>query len=379
MIEKNFYQKPKICHVIWRSSIGGAEKYVLNLLKIMKSFADVSLIHLGSPGILWEEYKKLGIPIYYFNIRHGLDIKNFIKLYYFLKNNKFDIVHSHVPTWIFNLILFLKKNSSKLIFTEHGGGLLGKKLRNVLFYKFFASNYDLLIAISHYMKNIMIKYNPTLEPKIKVIYNGIPFSSKDFKKIDSKIYRKKLLPHLDLKEKVIGIVGRLAPEKGIDTFLYIASEILKKRKDVSFLIAGDGPLREDLLTLSKKLKISNDVQFLGFRKDALDIMKCFDIFLLTSKWESFGLVIIESISVGVPVVALHCRGAIEELIKNDETGLIIKENNYSKIAEKILQFLDDKEKQKFIIENAYHWAIKNFSIENNVQKLMKIYYKLLKL
>lgn len=377
MIEKNFYQKPKICHVIWRSSIGGAEKYVLNLLKIMKSLADISLIHLGTPGILWEEYKKLGIPIYWFNIRHGLDIKNFIKLYYFLKNKKFDIIHSHIHTWIFNLILSFKKNS-KLIFTEHGGGLLGKKLRDVLFYKFFASNYDLLIAISHYMKNIMIKYNPTLEPKIKVIYNGIPFSSKNFKKIDPKIYRKKLLPHLDLKEKVIGIVGRLVPQKGIDKFLYIASEILKKRENISFLVVGDGVLKEDLLKLSKKLGIYNDVHFLGFKKNALEIMKCFDIFLLTSNWEPFGLVIIESMSVGVPVVALHCRGAVEELIRNDETGLIIKEKEYFKIAEKILQFLDNKEKQKFIIENAYYWTIKNFSIESNVQKLMKIYCELLK-
>ena len=378
MIEKNFYQKPKICHVIWRSSIGGMEKYVLNLLKIMKNLADVSLIHLGSPGILWEEYKKLGIPIYCFNIRHGLDIKNFIKLYYFFKNKKFDIIHSHIHTWIFNLILSFKKNNSKLIFTEHGGELLGKKLRDVLFYKFFASNYDLLIAISHYMKNIMIKYNPTLEPKIKVIYNGIPFSSKNLKKIDPKVYRKKLLPHLDLKEKVIGIVGRLVPQKGIDKFLYIASEIFKKRKDISFLVVGDGVLKEDLLKLSKKLGIYNDVHFLGFKKNVLEIMKCFDIFLLTSNWEPFGLVIIESMSVGVPVVALHCRGAVEELIKNDETGLIIKENNYFKIAEKILQFLDNKEKQKFIIENAYYWAIKNFSIESNVQKLMKIYRELLK-
>ena len=59
-------------------------------------------------------------------------------------------------------------------------------------------------------------------------------------------------------------------------------------------------------------------------------------------------------------------------------GLIIKEKEYFKIAEKILQFLDNKEKQKFIIENAYCWAIKNFSIESNVQKLMKIYRELLK-
>ena len=183
---------------------------------------------------------------------------------------------------------------------------------------------------------------------------------------------------MDLKEKVIGIVGRLVPQKGIDKFLYIASEIFKKRKDISFLVVGDGVLKEDLLKLSKKLGIYNDVHFLGFKKNALEIMKCFDIFLLTSNWEPFGLVIIESMSVGVPVVALHCRGAIEELIKNDETGLIIKENNYSKIAGKILQFLDNKEKQKFIIENAYYWAIKNFSIENNVQKLMKIYRELLK-
>jgi len=372
-------QNLKVCHIVWSSAVGGAETYVLNLIKVMKNFVDISLIHLSKPGFLWEEYKSLHVPIYCFNIQSGLDVKNFIKVYNFLKKTKFDIIHSHIHTWLLNFILLFTKNNSKLVFTEHGGGLLGDKLKEKLFYKFFAFNYDILIAISQYMRNIMIKNAPPLQQKIQLVYNGIPFSNYSLKNIDSQRQRKKILNELNLKKRVIGIVARLVPAKGIDTFIYIAYEILKKRKDVSFLIVGDGPFKEELIRLSKKLGISNDVHFLGFRKDALDIMKCFDIFLFTSNYDAFGLVIIECMSVGVPVVALHCRGAVEELLKDNKTGIIITENNYSKIAEKILQFLDNKEKQKFIIENAYYWAIKNFSIENNVQKLIKIYHELLKL
>lgn len=370
--------KMKVCHVIWDTRIGGMEKYVLNLLKSMRNFVDVSLVHLGIPNVLWDEYEKLGIPIYCFNMRSGLDIKKMFNIYAFFRKNKFEIIHVHVPTLLFNFLLPLLKNKAKLVYTEHGGGLLAHNRRNIIFYKFFASNYDVLIAISHYMKKAMIEANPKIHSKVKVIYNGISLSkSFSLDKRDPKEERKKFLPHLHLKDKVIGIVVRLTEQKGIDIFLYIAKEILKKRNDVSFLVVGDGPLKNELLKLAQKLSVFNNVHFLGFRKDALNIMRCFDLFLLTSKWEPFGLVIIESMSVGVPVVALSCRGAVEELIKDKQTGFIIKEKTFPEIAEKILNIFDDYQQQEFIVKNAYEWIKQNFTIESNLKNLLNIYNEIL--
>ncbi len=372
-------RKLKVCHVIWNSSIGGAEKYVLNLTNVMKNFVDISIVHLGRSGSLWDEYKKLCVPIYCFNIKNGYDFFKFLKVYRFFKREKFDIIHSHVHTWFFNTLLFFKKAViGKFIFTEHGGTLLEGKKKKILFYKIFAPYYDILIAISHYMKKAMIEANPKIHSKIKVIYNGIPLSkSSSLDKRDPKEERKKFLPHLHLKDKVIGIVARLTEQKGIDIFLHIAKEILKKRKDVSFLVVGDGPLKNELLNLAQKLGVFNSVYFLGFRKDVLNIMRCFDLFLLASRWEPFGLVIIESMSVGVPVVALSCRGAIEELIKDGQTGFIIKERNFLVIAEKILNILDDYRQQEFVVKNAYKWVKENFTIEANVKNLLSVYNRVL--
>lgn len=371
--------KMKVCHVIWSSGIGGTETYVLNFLKYSKNLSNNFLIHLSDPGPLWGEYSKLNIPIYSFSIKHGLDFQNFFSLFRFFKRNKFDIIHFHISPILLTILLpFIKRQkNTKIIFTEHSPYLLTKTFKKVLFYRKFATKYDKIIAISEFVKNKILEISPFLKEKVVVIYNGIPIFSKISSNKDVLKQRKKLFPHLELKPKVIGIVARLVYQKGIDRFLYIAHEILRKRNDISFLIVGDGPLKEELIKLAKKLGVFNDVYFLGFQRNVVDIIKCFDLFLFTSRYEPFGLVIIESMLAGVPVVALSCEGAVYELIEANETGFLINDENYAVIADKILNILDDLCKCESIIEKAYCEIVDKFSIENNVRRVFEVYNNLL--
>jgi glycosyltransferase EpsF len=99
---------------------------------------------------------------------------------------------------------------------------------------------------------------------------------------------------------VIGNIGRLAPPKNQFYLLQVFAEMLYLKGDMILLIAGDGPLKEELISKSKSLGIADKVRFLGTRSDTENLYQTMDVFVLTSNYEGFGIVNIEAQASGLP-------------------------------------------------------------------------------
>ena len=246
----------------------------------------------------------------------------------------------------------------------------GTRKRDKLIYWLFERPIRRFIAVSEEVGKVMATVNPRIQKKITVIHNGVKLDT-----IDS-IARHcgNGLPDGLLRARFrIGILGRLTYQKGIDIFLDTASEITKNRNDVAFLIVGDGPLREALEQRAASLGIAACVFFLGLRTDAISLLKLFDVFLFTSKYEPFGLVLTEAMAAGVPIVALQLHGAVSEILQDSVNGSIVSTTDPVALASRVLRLLDDVQLRERFVTCARQQVEEKFTIEENARKVKEVY------
>jgi len=173
-------------------------------------------------------------------------------------------------------------------------------------------------------------------------------------------------------------IGRLEKTKGAHILLRAIPRILTKNSNLHLYIAGSGPEINNLKNLAKKLNITSVVQFLGYQspKQITNLYQKTTIVIVPSLWpEPFGLVGVEAMSVGRPVIASRV-GGIPEWLDDGKTGFLVDPGNSKQIAEKVIQLLSDKKLLEQMGRNARKKA-EQFSIEKYANKIEKIYGELL--
>lgn len=132
-------------------------------------------------------------------------------------------------------------------------------------------------------------------------------------------------------------IGRIDGEKGLDVLL---KALQKVNGDWKLKIIGDGPDREKILTIAKKLAISSNIEWVGWRQEPWKEIAEASVLVLTSKFEGFGLVLVESLARGVPVIATNCGGP-SEIIRSGENGWLLAVGDHENLA-KLLQNIINK-------------------------------------
>lgn len=364
-----------VLHIIWNLGQGGAQTYLINLVSQLQQREDIEneVLVLSGVGPMSESLKNLGIPVEYLNMRSGTDIAGVCRLYQKLRLVRPDIIHCHSNNLSLNL--FLPSVKRPIVYTEHGGDwYLGKK-RATLIYCWLGKSIRRYIAISSTMAKMMKNINPRLSKRITVVHNGV--KTEVIEKATPAEWS--ALPEsFHVARWRVGIIGRLVPQKGIDMFLETAAVIAGRRDDVVFVVVGEGPLRERLERQACQLEIADRVLFLGYRKDAINILKRLNVFLFTSNTEPFGLVITEAMAAGIPVVALHQEGAVPEIIDDTVDGFIVESKNPEKLAARVLQLIDDPKLHNLFTKRACEKVKKQFTISKNACSVAKIYKECLK-
>lgn len=363
----------KVLHVIWHLGQGGAQTYLYNLLSLQ--VADPSLeprlLVLGDEGELSGEFEEL-LEVSYLRMRSGLDIARAVRLPGFLGKSDHQLLHSHSNNLSLNLALQISNRPA--VYTEHGGGLLGGRKRDLLIYRYLSRPIFRFIAISQEMARVMEAANASIRGRIAVVYNGVDIARIDAAPVGE---LETLEPRLPGSRFRVGVVGRLEYQKGIDLFIEVAACLSRARDDVEFVIVGDGSLRQDLEQLARGRNVADRLTFLGFRTDALSVLKTLDLFLFTSNYEPFGLVIVESMAAEVPVVAAACPGAVAEIISNNVNGLIVDSRDPAEIAEAVDCLLNDDARRRSFIIMARESVGRQFNIQANAEGVRAAYHQCL--
>ncbi len=282
-----------------------------------------------------------------------------------IKEFKTDIIHSgHI--WIITGIAC--NYNIPVVVTSHGTDIIGIQKGDR--YKKDAENVvkkaKKIIAVSKDNCELIKKYYKKAEPVIiSAGYDPKVFNVKDFEK--NEILEKYGIEYKG--QDIILYAGRLSYLKGIDILLNAAKEYEKNRNIITIL-AGNGALRKDLKKLAKDLELKN-VYFIGHRSQR-SLMKLYniaDVFAMPSRQEAFGLVAIEALACGLPVVCAD-TGGMKEYI-TEKVGKVVESEDVEQLKEALLNILDNKEKYNRMELSDY--VRDNFAQDKTIDKLLKIY------
>ncbi len=298
-----------------------------------------------------------------------LIIKEILKL-------KPDIVHihgvTHPPSPVVGVLLWIFFGEIPLILTAHGiyeieishekhrGTGIKRKVNNFIADKVIAC-VPYIIAVSQSVKNL-IAQKP--HSKIYVIPNGINFQE---------IRNAKICNHIGVKHPSIFFIGRLVGIKGVDILLKAVLIIKKKIPDVYVYIAGIGPLEKELKELAKKLNVEENVDFLGFvsENEKWFYLKSSDLCVFPSRYEPFGIVLLEAMVCGKAIIASNV-GGIPDIIDTGKTGLLFECDDINDLAKKIIYLLQNKMLRDKMGEAGKKKA-KEFSWDNIAEKTAELY------
>lgn len=225
-----------------------------------------------------------------------------------------------------------------------------------------------VVCVSDAVKRHLLAHTRIDKEIMIVIRNGIHIDKTPVHAETLENFRNKLSPEKDCK--IIISTGRLSEEKGFDVLLK-AFSLVKKHVRAVLLILGDGPLGDSLNDLAKKLKINDTVRFLGYKKDVRPYLSVSDLYVCSSRFEGFGMSIIEALNVGLPVIATK-TGGIAEIIKHGENGILTEPDNPQVVADAIAGFFSDGSKAESFRKNGFSF-LAQFDIEQTVKRYEELY------
>ncbi|WP_165771003.1 glycosyltransferase family 4 protein [Bacillus cereus] len=280
----------------------------------------------------------------------------------FINNNNIDIIHCH-DTFSLKFAYLLKKIMKvKVVFTVHDTNIYNEKLN-----KYPVDGY---IAISKTVYNNVNKYVP--KEKIKLVYNGI-----DLEKFGgSRELRDKNKDVLN-----IACVARIVPEKKGQDILIKALNILKNQygyKEFNCFFAGAAADQKQINELNDQIleyNLEENVEFIGNIENVEDLYRDTDIFVLPSRYEGFGLVVVEALAAGCAVVVSKLEGPLEIVKENEEYGLYFKKENYKELAEKLYRLVNDKDYRNQYENNSktFEYLEREYSLEEMIERYNKFY------
>jgi len=358
----------KILYLITKSEAGGAQTHVADLCAYFKTKGHDVRVMSNGEGWLKQECDRIGVAFvqnkYFSNKPCPRKLFRAIREIRRLAGEfKPDIIHCHSSSaGILGRLAI--KGKIRTIYTAHGWGFnIGIKpwvKYSVLWLEKFCAKYtDTYICVAEFVKKLGLKYRLAPENKFKVIYNGV---ENKLQVASSKLQ--------DQKIKLI-FLGRLAEPKMPELTIQAMADLPENiRKNLKFIIIGDGPKKLILEELSTKLKIN--VKFTGSlsREESLSYLKQSDIFVFVSAWEGFPYTILEALSCGLPIIASNVGGVGEAI--NSGNGILV-ENEVGQIKEAILKLVSDRELRIKLGEQGRRDVITKFSLEKMLSDIEKIY------
>lgn len=357
----------RILFVITGLGMGGAENVVSNLAdELVKLDHEVKIAYLTGEVLVAPKNSDVEI------VSIGMDsvkdfAKSYIKLRQIVKIFKPDVVHSHMfHSNIIARLLRLSINIPKVVSTAHSSNEGGKS--RMMAYRLTDSLTDVSTNVSKEAVDSYIFKKATKLGRMIPIANGIDTHKFFYNAKERKKHREQLNI---ANKKMILCVGRLDKPKDYPNLLSAISLLKESRQDFKVFIVGAGPLKEELEDRVEVLNIADYVSFLGMRRDVNDLMSASDVYVMSSAWEGFGLVVAEAMACERLVVATDCGGVGEVISSN---GFLVEPKNSILLAQELNKALELSEDERASIgKAARRHIIDNYSLEKNVKKYISLY------
>lgn len=354
---------------------GGLELYFASLSYQLAHFYDLHLAVDRSHQL--DEHLNSALPTLTLETHSAyMPFKTAKALARYIDTHHIALIHLH---WNKDLALAVwakrfSKHKPKIVLTRH---MQFPSYKGSLYHRFIYSNIDHIIAVTHTMARDLRRFLPlSVQPPISTIYLGVD-PVKKISEAKAESIRSKYAPKSCY---LIGLFGRIDPQKGQD--LLIDAMLLAKAKALPFkaLIVGHAMSEAYLQSLQEKvstLGLEAFVTFSGFVQNPREVMQACDVVLLATIEETFGLVLIEAMSVDVPVIGSN-RGGVPEIIEDHQSGLLFQSEDADALFKAIKTFYDEPELAKTCVKNAHIRVRKLFNTQSHIKNLCHLFDQMLK-
>jgi len=371
----------------YASAFGGAEKQTLSLCQRLKERKEKFFL-LSSDPVLLREFRARGWParkvwgsrepvtlgrvVFFPFVAIFLFLRLWSALLYYRFFKRTKILYCLSLTEKLILTLPARILGFRVFWIEHV--IPGRWLRLNPFRPLYIFNsyFARVIAVSEAVKKQLVKYSISGK-RIRVIYNGI-----DLKEVLAKeggvkdVVATAKISHMTF---TIGTICRLTKEKGVDHLLKAIAAAQEFIPHLELVVIGDGPEKKNLVWVAKKLGIGQKVKFVGFQENVIDWINNFEIFVLpTREKESFGLVLLEAMARGKPVVATSV-GGIPEVVEDKVTGLLVPPKDSATLGDALIYLYTRPDKRKEMGERGRERVLKLFTLERMVEEYVQEFEK----
>lgn len=345
---------------------GGSQKLIINLINNIQ-IKNKSLFVYKQKEVFLKSSLKKSIKVQFSKKKRI--IFSYFEINNLIKKKKINLVFSCIRNMniILGLYAFFFNKKVSLIFHEPNvlsefTKLNFNKYLKLFFMKLAYKNSKYIIANSIDTKKDLLKFNIVPASKITVISNPISVSRK---KLDN---LKKIKKFINNRYTIIGC-GELTYQKNFELLIKAYELFKKKYQNTCLIIIGDGILRNKLSFMIKKMNLEKNILITGLLKNPYNAFKLGNMFVLSSRYEGFGNVLIEAIFAKLSIVSTRCPGGPKEILQNGKFGFLSKNHDQNDLSKKLIQCYNNPKK----INLKYFKDL--YSSENISKKYLKLFLK----
>jgi len=366
----------KALFVIATLDQAGAEKAMVDLVtNLDRDRFDPEVICLTRGGPYEEHLRRANVPCRILGKRRKFSLGVIRTLARHLREGRFDLVH----TWMFTANAFgraaARRAKTPVVIASERCEDVWKKWVHRAIDRHYTKHTDLVLANAEAVKRFCVERIGLPAERIEVIPNGIDLSPYACADAAGVAAAKRGELELADGQPVVGTVGRLAPQKGLDYLIPAMKRVREEFPDAVLLLAGEGPERARLEALARSEGLAGAVRFLGLRMDVPELLRAFDVFVLASTFEGMPNVVLEAMACGRPVVATAVSGTPEVVVEG-ETGLLVPPRRPEALASAMIDILREPSRARSMGRAGRQRIEERFTLQQVVRRYEDVYERL---
>jgi len=366
-------RRVRVLYLAHAFHVGGAEEMVLNLVRHLPARFEPVVCCIHEPGPIGEEIRATGVPFTVLGLNPGLRRPlDVLRIRAYLRETQPEIVHTFLLTAsLYGRLAAILAGVPIVIGTEvniyeH------KRPHHAIAERLLMRGTDRVVASAESVRSFYINQVHADPSRVEVIYNAV-----DWSQLAATMTRAEWRASVGLPREadVITIIARLTPQKAHDV-LFDALHGNERLQQAHLAVIGDGELRGALTRRAETLDLSRRVHFLGARRDLGNVLAASDVFVMPSLWEGLPLSMVLALGAGVPVVATRVAG-IPEVVRDDETGLLVPPGDRVALGDALTRLLDDPNLRHRLGAHGREFVRPRFGVANYIEAVTNLYDRLL--
>ena len=362
-----------VLEICMSSGHGGLEMYMAKVADYLAHGEHNVSVIIKKHSFLDQRLGEQSIERSYLTVTsHHFPLLAAFKLAKFIRRHDIDLIHVHHGKDLFLCVLAkVIANRGKLVYTRQ---MNLTRFKNDIYHRFLYKNVDAYLCITQLLHDDAVKYLPIEKNRVQVLYYGVPVPPEET--IDCRAFTE--LQGLNPDAIKVAIFGRVEEIKGQHLVVQAVKMLISEGLDIQAAMIGHIMDKKYFAQIEKVIKenqLETDIKYLGFHDTPVSIMPCFDIVVLATRCETFGLVLPEAMRAGTCVVGTNC-GGVPEIIQHNKTGLLFMPGDVQDLANQLRRLANNADYRNEVANAGKIDADLRFSEEKHFARLMTIFGEL---